>query len=275
MMFEGCIGCVGGHNFAMDDFYTGTPIGTAPDWQQASSYHHSVGDAFILWEGNQGIGMTSDAIHGTSNFFTAFRNCWSGRDPAGGSSAGKRQQTSAVILYTYNRYYNLIGNVLGTPGYHSIYETAAASAADSGEVRNANAAVFVLGYSDDEGTHGKLPNDPLTVAGLMRWGNYDSVTGSAQWNVTEIPTGLTHYANAIPGTQALSASFYLYTKPAWWGSSHWPSIGPDVTDGVGIGGHAHDIPAAQCYANSPIDAAYGGREIKMFNPTVCYPGFER
>src|SRR6266436_299983 len=74
MMNEGCIGCVHSYNFAIDDYYDAN--GDASDWQQASSYHHSVGDAFILWVGNSGIGLTSDNIHGTSNFFTAFRNYW-------------------------------------------------------------------------------------------------------------------------------------------------------------------------------------------------------
>src|SRR5438552_9338193 len=93
---EGCVGCIGSYNFAIDDYYDGTPAGSASDWQQASSYHHSVGDAFLLWEGNSGIGMTSDDVHGTSQFFTAFRNYWNGRDPAITNGAQKTLQTNAI-----------------------------------------------------------------------------------------------------------------------------------------------------------------------------------
>src|SRR5262249_11874869 len=148
------------------------------------------------------------------------------------------------------------------------------SAADRGNHTKANASIFVLGFSDDEGTHGRLPNDPLTVATLMRWGNYDVATDSTQWNVSEVPSDLSHFANAVPAMQDLPASFYLFAKPAWWASAPWPPIGPDVTDGPGAGGHAYDIPAALCYANNPVDGDYGVSNVRIFNASNCYTGLD-
>src|SRR5213594_4461557 len=201
MMNEGCIGCVGAYNYAIDDYYTGTPQGSAPDWQQASSYQHSVGDAFILWEGNQGIGMTSDDVHGTSNFGTAFRNYWNGRDMAGGSNGGKTSQTNAVILNAYNRFYNVIGNVLGTAGYHNNYMSATPNAT------NCNTSIYALGWGGNCGT-GSIPDDTLLLLTLMRWGNYDTVNAAVRWVGAEVPSGLAKYANPVPLSQTLPASFY-------------------------------------------------------------------
>src|SRR6266849_234682 len=190
-MQEGCIGCVQGYNFAIDDFYTANR--TASEWQQASSYHHGSGDMFVLWEGNEGIGLTGDAIHGTSNLMTAFRDYWNGRDPTGGSSGGKTNQTNAVLIYTYNRFWNIIGNVLGTSSYHTLYSPCVAAATNDNCTSNANLSIYAIGYSGNAAQHtSPINNDPLTGAGLMRWGNCDSVTGfgSCRFDGSEVPAGL-------------------------------------------------------------------------------------
>ena len=269
MMLEGCIGCVGAYNYNLDDYYTGTPQGSATDWQQAGEYHHGVGDAFFLWEGNQGIGMTNDDIHGTSNFVTAFRNYFNGRDPAGGSNGGKTSQTSAVILNSYNRYYNIIGNVLGTAGYHTKYTD---SPPDS---TNCNLSVYAVGWGGNCAS-GSVPNDNLTLTTLMRWGNYDVVNNAVRFVASEVPSVLSLFANPVPLLQALPASFYLSSQPSWWstpwGTPAWPAIGPDVSSGniANIGGHANQIPAALCYGNSPIDSNYGSNNVRLFNASNCY-----
>jgi hypothetical protein len=253
---EGCIGCVMSYNYAIDDYYTNN--GAAPQWQQASSYHHSVGDAFILWESNSGIGYTADEIHGTSNFITAFRNYWNGRDPLGGSGGGKTQQTSALILDSYNRYYNIIGNVLGTAGYHTNYTAAPPST-------NCDSSVFVLGWGGN--CSSTLPNDPLVAATIMRWGNYDTVNATNRFLASEVPSAIGTYANGVPASQNLPVSFYLNSKPAWWGTVPWPAIGPDVTSGnvANLGGHVNKIPAQVCYENTSKTNG-----IMNFNANTCY-----
>jgi hypothetical protein len=265
---EGCTGSVGAYNFNLDDSYT-----TDSGWQQAGQYHHSVGDAFMLWEGNYGIGMTNDAVHGTSNFFTAFRNYWTGRDPNGGSSGGKTEQTSSVLLYMYSRFTNLIGNVLGTSGYHTAYQCAAATTSDSCSAGDPNRAIYGLGYSGHYSNQSGINNDPFTVTSLMRWGNYDVVSGAPRFVASEVPSGLSLYANPVPASQTLPASFYLNGKPSWWGSAiPWPPIGPDVTGGnvANVGGHANRIPAANCYLNVMGGSTAGGTTAYTFNANNCY-----
>src|SRR5256886_17565518 len=92
---EDSLGTVQAYNFTLDDYYT---KGGAYAWQQGSAYHHGAGDQYHLFEGNQGIGLSADAIHGTADFITAFRNYWTGLDAAPGGSTIKTQQTTPVIL---------------------------------------------------------------------------------------------------------------------------------------------------------------------------------
>src|SRR5947207_920701 len=79
---------------------------------------HNAGTSMSLIEGNDGSGFILDDYHGSNNFFTAFRNQYTGRQ-----SSQKTQQTVPIIFQTHSRYGNLIGNVLGDPAYHNNYES--------------------------------------------------------------------------------------------------------------------------------------------------------
>jgi hypothetical protein len=70
--------------------------------------------------------------------------------------------------------------------------------------------------------------DPNVKATLLRHGNFDYVTNSVVWD----PSISDH---------ALPASLYLTSKPSWWGTLPWPSIGPDLNPMVGT------IPAKERY----------------------------
>lgn len=270
---EGDSGSVFGYNYALDNFYTAN--GNSPDWQQGDAYHHGAADNFKLWEGNQGTEFELDNIHGTSFMLTAFRNYYSGFDPAGGGA--KTTQTIPVQIYAYSRYVNLVGNVLGTPTVHSIYTTAATSNTDCGSSTKGNVSIFVVGYSSEMGTRfaplGTCPsglgaaftmfNDTLATTTLMRWGNYDMVSGSNQFNAVEVPSGISPYGNPVPASQSLPTSFYLGSKPAFWstafGTPPWPAIGPEVSGGniQNSGGHAYSSPAKMCFENLTVDSNYG------------------
>src|SRR5947199_3799727 len=103
----------------------------------------------------------------------------------------------------------------------------------------------------------------------MLWGNYDTLNAATRFVSTEVPINLGSFANALPLSQVLPSSFYLSSKPSWWGTPWgtpaWPVNGPDVAGGnvSGVGGHANNIPAALCYANSPIDT--GDRKSTRLN----------
>ena len=79
-------------------------------WQMPGpTWAHDAGVGMNLIEGNEGTGFIEDAIHGTHDFSTVFRNQYSGLIPR------EQQQTVPIILQSYSRYDNLIGNVLGLP----------------------------------------------------------------------------------------------------------------------------------------------------------------
>ncbi len=247
MMTGNATGTVYGYNYSIDHYYY------VASWMQASSYFHDAGVDNVLWEGNDGNGFNADNIHGTSNFGTAFRNRWNGWEP------GKDLQTSPLIIQSSNRYMNIVGNVLGEPGYHSIYESNAPSGS------NPNKSIFALGWSSN-GYTGNLANDLKVVSTMLRWGNYDVVTGP-RFNANEIPSSLSVYASTVPSSNTLPASQYKSGKPSWFGSAQWPPIGPDVTGGdlPGVDGHAFKIPARVCYEKT----AKSG-EILNFNANNCY-----
>jgi hypothetical protein len=263
-----CSGCVMSYNFDVNNLYNSG--GGVYNYQQQSWYPHTAGDDHILAEGNQGAGMYSDNFHGTHQFQTLFRNAYNGRQPNNGNTT--TGGLGALLINAYSRFYNVVGNVLGTSSFGR-YRS------DMGG--GSGSAIVAVGIGDG------VPNDPDTGRTLMMWGNYDTVTGAVRWcgnssspgwsstcaNTSEVPSGIANYANPVPASTSLPASFYLNGKPAWWPSSKpWPAIGPDVTGGnlSAYAGHAYSIPAADCYSNVMRGAADGTGSVLSFSAAACY-----
>lgn len=279
MVMSGSVGSVLAYNYAQDDYFNcGDPA-----WFQAAQYHHEQGSNYILWEGNNTPGMTADNIHGPSVFGTAFRNRIDGKDPLNTNT--KSEQTVPINIYSFNRLFNFVGNILGYSGFHTTYEVyTTTSGAQSGS--NCDVTIYRLGWggncdnTDNDG-------DPTLRSTIMRWGNWDVVTSTndngtndstgIKWEAGEVPTGLSSYSNAVPGNQTLPASFYLSSRPsAWWKvgatTPAWPPIGPDVANGdiSNTGGHANKIPAQLCFESLADDPAFAAGTVQSFNASTCY-----
>ena len=236
-------GSVFSYNYLTDMYYA-----PAPDFMFAGHFVHGPGIDMILHEGNDGNGIQADEIHGTHHFVTAFRNYFTGLEP------GKSRATVPINLYAFTRYSNVVGNVLGTAGFHNNYEWNVSGS-------NKDTSIYNLGSGNSN-----APSDSLVKTTLMRWGNYDTVTGTARFVASEVPSGIGPYSNPVPANNNLPASLYLSGKPSWWGNSiPWPPIGPDVTGGSGPGGHAHKVPAHVCYDNTSKTNG-----ILNFNANNCY-----
>jgi hypothetical protein len=293
-------GTVVAYNYSVDSYYT-----PSKGWLDPGAFDHGSTD-YVLYEGNESNGLIFDAIHASANFHTAFRNYLTGWSP------GMNGDTIPLNIFTYHRYMNVVGNVLGSSNQHSHYQVTPASATDSGNANVSNVSIFALGWAttQGQGCNGCAPggvslnNDTFTPASAMRWGNYDVVTAGARWcgnssdpgwsttcgGVSEVPSGLSAFGNAVPGSTTLPQSFYLSAQPAFWSmagslvSPPWPAVGPDVTGGnvPNVGGFANHIPAARCFAaQTSIDSNYSsgntatitaisesGRTIKLtFNST--------
>lgn len=255
------IGNVFGYNFFTGGFYTG-----------ASMQLHNPADMMNLFEGNNGPTYLGDNNHGTHFFNTMFRNHFSGHryNPIGNVD-------TPVELLTTNRFFNVIGNVLGDTFYDQ-YEVLNCNS-DSGCGSN---PIYNLGWPGNCSFCGPLSPDPNVVRTLMRWGNWDTVTSTndggtndqtgTRFVSSEVPSGITNFPNPVPGSQSLPPSFYLNAKPSWFSASTpWPPIGPDVTNGniTNYGGHAYKIPAQQCYESlgGPLNGA--GNPLN-FNAATCY-----
>jgi hypothetical protein len=261
----GGAGDVAAYNFAIDDIFLSS------GWFQQSDYDHAAGLDFWLREGNDGLGMNSDQVHGTHNLTTAFRNRYPGWAVAGCGSAGTSPacggNTSAFVLHAASRYFNLVGNVAGQKGYHTNY-LAGPTASDQ------NNSVFYIGAQQGgaggtfcanaacTSTSGSV-GDPLTANSVMLWGNWDSVTNAVRFctaNATPITacvgderadifgdkTGvLSAYIGLVNPSTTLPNSFFLTATTAsscgtglsWWKNPTLgtcvplPPTGPDVTNG--------------------------------------------
>jgi hypothetical protein len=257
MLIGNNTGSVYAYNYSTNNVYTNPDI-----WMQPGILLHDAGVDSLLLEGNDSQGLEADLFHGMSSFITIFRNAFSGWQ------TGKTINTVPIQILAKHRFFNVVGNVLGTATVHNSYQDITPSGT------NGNTSIYDLGWSgqvgdtDDSG----IPNDPLVATTLMRWGNYDTVTGTSRFVNSEVPTGLTAYAQPLPPSQHLPASLYLRAKPSFFGAIPWPPIGPDVTGGdlAGLGGHAFTIPARRCYTSVMGGPATGTGAVLPFDPTACY-----
>jgi hypothetical protein len=251
-----CSGCVVSYNYSINDIFS-----QSATWFSHSDFLHSGGVDFVLFEGNVGEGLYSDEFHGTHHFITVFRNRYIGYELNNGTATNSN--TIPMILYPYSRFYNVIGNVLGsTARPHTQYQYVNGGS-------NQDQSIYQIG---SDGGSGGIPNDSNVLRTLMRWGNYDVVNGGTRFVSSEVPSGIANFANALPTSQALPASLYLPGKPGWWPSGKpWPAIGPDVTGGniSNVGGFAYSNAAQDCYTNMGGNAN-GTGGVLSFSAATCY-----
>ncbi len=225
------------YNFAVDEI-------AFPNYTWPAFSGHAPGNEFNLWEGNNLAGIESDDAWGSPDQQTYFRNTLAGWQ------MNRTQGATPIVHRSYNRAFNIIGNVLGQPGYHTQYQIAATGnttySGTSGQ--SENVSIYSLGLSFDTqcGTGAVQSSpycDPKSASTLMRWGNYDVVTAGVKWDSTEASPAAVPYVNANFTSSyfgslghSLPASLYHSSTPSWWPSGKaWPAIGPDVSGGnVGI-----------------------------------------
>lgn len=265
MINGNCDGTVVGYNFSINNYYTGSSR-----YNASANNQHTAGINFTLFEGNYGNSVYGDLFHGTHHFLTYFRNRWTGPQPAcwqsGSTYATAVFNTCAsnlgpIELQSFSRFFNFIGNVLGTTGTNTVY----------------SGGIWSVGGGNSNGTV-TVPSDPNVATTLLRWGNCDSATGfgSCRFVSGEIPSSLTGtqapYSVAVPGSSTIPSSFYLSSKPSWFKTITYPPIGPDVTSGniSGTGGLANMNPAHACYINTMLGPADGTGAVLTFTPSLCY-----
>jgi hypothetical protein len=245
---ESSAGLVLGYNYLLN---------TATDNQFAGISTHLSHNYLHLYEGNAVAFVNQDNSWGSGSQDTEFRNYFSGKDP------NKTNYREAVKYGAHNRYGNVVANVIGTLGYHTVYQ-----------MTNANAPCgtdnyeFNLGFWNDCDT--TTSYDPVVATSLMRWGNWDAVSNAVRFSATETASADPTFPGLSSPSSTFPASFYMSSKPAWFGSVPWPAVGPDVTCTTNCianaGNHANKIPAQLCYEATAKTNGF----LTAFDANVCY-----
>jgi hypothetical protein len=285
------VGTVLAYNYSVNQW-------TGSDAMFLAFWPHSAGDDYELFEGNVSNGIVMDSSHGGHlnetmyrNFNTGWESCANGNC---GSDPTKDFGTTPTSWPYAMRYGNVIGNVSGTPGFHTVY-----AGSSFGGCSENQCAIYNLGEVNSAVTP-PIPSDPLVASTMLRWGNWDTVTGDTRfcggstdtgWSSTcagksEVPTAAPVYPNTVPtkgdtaaGQDPLPASLYYVNKPLWFGSAPWPAIGPDVQNGnVGqctgtrdTKGQYAGLPStstAQC-TGTTMTSAWGGH-VNATPAMACY-----
>jgi chitodextrinase len=242
---------------------------------------HGAHPQYTLWEGNVTSQIRPDSYWGSTSNNTMFRNWALGVTQiclpystrgAPGACHSSTQGNDAINIDFTNAYDNLVGNIAGSAAMRAASPSGEVAYVVAGETRS-NYGGFgydiAIGYNDvsdntGSGTCTGSRASCLPYYSSLIHGNYTNANNTTAWAMN-IPSG---HSPANPN-QALPASFYKTSKPAWWGSLPWPAIGPDVTGGTGPGGHTSltaSNPAQACYNNTPKDS----NGYLIFNPDNCY-----
>jgi len=199
--FEGGgAGTVIGYNYFLNP-YDGDYSTTSQDMS-----YHGAHPYMVLWEGNIGYQVAPDNTWGSSSHSTYFRNHVTNK-----ADIATDWLEWVMDIEAKSTYHNFIGNILGYSGMTGyVY--------DAGNNCGLNKVIWRWGCIDQDGSNTGRSNTPKNTA--LVHGNFDYVTNSVIWN-------------SSISDHNLPNSYYLSSKPAFFGSLPWPSIGPDLSPMVG------------------------------------------
>jgi PKD repeat protein len=174
---ESLSGSVFAYNFGTNFVYNPST------WLSECSMLHGGYPYMNLMEGNYIPSFIADNIHGSSSHNVVFRNRYTGWEP------GKSGGTYSIRIFTNAYSLSIVGNVLGTAGYHTAYT-------------GGGGAIYEIDTTD-----------PYALNSIIRHGNYDTVNNAIIWSANtdhNIPLSYLHPAG----------------KPTWFGDRPWPPYDP-------------------------------------------------
>jgi hypothetical protein len=218
-----------------------------------------------LLEGNYSHNFKGDTYWGNSIYITAFRNWFSGLRAAHAPLNtydyvighcdylyGDYNGRTAVDVQAYSFYTAFVGNVLGMNGQKLLTNPDQSESCYNGTERgfvtqvttttdwtnSANADDVVMWQIGILQAGGWSFVDS-TINTQTRNGNWDWVTKAQHW----YGTGRTTDGGATPET--IPNSFYLTSKPAFFGSHPWPWVDPTT-------GTTEVLPAMYCFQHNQM-----------------------
>ncbi len=245
---------------------------------------HGSHPEYNLYEGNVATMVNDDCIWGSSSDETFFRNWIVGTTLICSPVNNTRGTISCTPVGTYgssgvNAWWssqanrpidlgylstadNMAGNVVGSSQLLSLMKMTKMLTWSSGVSRayEGTAYGYSLGFggggAGDSGTYSNCgtsgyPGSPWCsdntqpyTTGIIQ-GDYSYADGSTNW-------AFGGYTDPNSSDHTLPSSMYLSAKPAFFGSTAFPAIGPDVTGGNDTSGHVNYIPAQVCYAEGKM-----------------------
>jgi hypothetical protein len=196
------VGGPGSHNVYAYNYMTNCVFTPSASWMTPAIGLHSSHNWFLLFEGNIGWQIDCDNLHGSASHCTFLRNRMSGYQ------ANKTSFAFPFSAETTNWFMNVVGNVLGTSGFHNMYRADGASYGSS-------IPIYRLGFNAANSTWNSTC-DPAVGSTIIIHGNYDTVTRTNS-GVVWSPAVTNH---------VLPDSYYLPSKPAWFGDRPWPPFSP-------------------------------------------------
>lgn len=246
----GGTGNVSAYNFPVSSDSNSTGFMTQMD------FDHGSGDSFLLKEGEVISGIQHDNTHGTHHFFSDYRNVLEGWAPAS-SCNGSPCTTNTIsdFIYGGSRYGNVVGNLVGQSGYHTVSGSLYFASSSGTQCGNGSwKIIFLVGCGNASAAFcanpascggGTAVFDALAENSLMLYKNYDVITAAACTGTNTPTSGCvgstasafndstaspSNYAGlASPGT--LPPSLVFASNPWFEGTIPFPPIGPDVTGG--------------------------------------------
>jgi hypothetical protein len=256
----------GGNVFSYN--YTDDAFGSNyPDSPEAgANAGHYTTPHLELLEGNYSQNYKGDSYWGNSIYITVFRNWFSGvraaHPPLNTYSVlidclhqyGDYTSRTAVDIQAYSFYTSLVGNILGErrqtlltepsgcdEGPESAFLEQVTTNSQWNSSNNANnVSMWQIGtYQATVNSTGNWFFVNNTIRTQLRQGNWDWVTGDQQW----FGLGGATHGSGTPVT--FPNSFYLTSKPAFFGAQTWPWVDPTT-------GTTHTLPAMYCFQHNEM-----------------------
>ncbi len=282
IVLESAYGTVVGYNYTLN---------TASDNLFPTMDTHRAHNYDQLYEGNVTSNVDWDFVWGSASHNTLYRNFIWGNNP------NKSNYRTPVNADAYQRYMNIVANVLGDPTLHTQY------VCDQSHPLGSDS--FIYGFGWNNGCFGGSGNYDATVeSSVVRWGNWDAVTwkangstngvryctGSGAGNAACTASETANSDPTFPGlanpSTSLPASFYngvtsahascgtglsFWKNPSTGSCPAYPPIGPDVACTknctANTANHAAMIPAQLCYQNTSKDS---NGFLTAFDANACY-----
>lgn len=198
IIFEGGgSGCAILYNYTDDNWEAGGTTAHQYDFLSEDQVsNHGAHPYMNLWEGNWGSCQWADYTQGSSSHCTLFRNAYSGKQTS--YTLVNPYLWVVIEIETYNRYYNIIGNILGNSTF-----TGGTVIDDNSP--GAKPTIYRFGHESNGGAY----TDGLSRSTVILQGNYDFVSDSVHdWD--------------DPDNHTLSDSLYYNSAPSFFTGYTWP-----------------------------------------------------